>query len=111
MVEHPTQYPWSSYMANARGDENELIVPHEIYMRLGKTNKERQLSYRQLFKTHISEPALQEIREATNKAWVLGNDRFKQQVEVMTARQTAPKGRGGDRRSDEFRNDKQINRV
>ena len=111
MVEHPSQYPWTSYGANAMGDENELVMPHEIYMRLGATDKERKQAYRQLFRTHIGEATLREIREATNKAWVLGNDCFKQQVETMTARQASPKSRGGDRRSNEFRNDKNINRV
>jgi putative transposase len=55
-----------------------------------------------------------EIREATNKSWVLGNDRFKQQIEEMTARQASPKARGGDRRSKEYRNERDdywINRV
>ncbi len=111
MVEHPSQYPWSSYGANVRGDENELVVPHEIYLRLGTTDRERHRAYRQLFKSHIDEAMLQEIREATNKAWVLGNDCFKQQVEAMMIRQVSPKSRGGDRKSDAFCNGKQINRV
>ncbi len=55
------------------------------------------------------EVMLQEIREATNKAWVLGNDCFKQQVEAMTIRQASPKSRGGDRKSKGFRHGKQIN--
>ena len=55
MVKHPTEYPWSSYGINVRGDESELVVPHDIYLRLGATNNERQLAYQQLFKAHIGE--------------------------------------------------------
>jgi len=37
MVKHPTEYPWSSYGVNVRGDKSELVVPHELYLRLGTT--------------------------------------------------------------------------
>jgi putative transposase len=111
MVEHPSQYPWSSYGANARGKESTLVEPHDLYLRLGTTQETRQQTYRELFKLHIREATLMGIREATNKAWVLGNDRFKQEIEAMTTRQVSPKARGGDRRSKEFRDDSKINRV
>lgn len=29
MVEHPAEYPWSSYRANAQGERNVVIMPHE----------------------------------------------------------------------------------
>jgi len=45
---------------------------------------------------------LKEIREATNKAWVLGEGRFIKQIEKQTARRGAPKPRGGDRKSKNF---------
>ena len=104
MVKHPSRYLWSSYGVNAKGKESDLVVPHELYMRLGITDEARQQAYRDLFKVHIGRDRLMEIREATNKAWVLGNDRFKQEIEAMTSRQTSPKARGGDRRSEEYRN-------
>ena len=111
MVEHPSQYPWSSYGVNAKGKTSDSVVPHELYLRLGATNKARRQAYRELFKVHIGSERLMEIREATNKAWVLGNDRFKQEIEAMTERQVSPRARGGDRRSEEYRNGKAINRV
>jgi putative transposase len=43
------------------------------------------------------------IRTATNKAWVLGNDRFKAKVEKILNRQVQQKPRGGDRRSEIFK--------
>jgi putative transposase len=111
MVEHPSQYPWSSYGVNAQGEESDLVVPHELYMRLGATEEDRRSFYRELLKVHIGEGGLEEMREATNKAWVMGDDRFKQQIEKMTERQSSPKAKGGDRRSREYRNGNTINRV
>ena len=100
MVDHPSKYYWSSYRHNALGKEDVLIHTHKLYERLGRTNRERQLAYRLLFRTRVSEKTLNDIREATNKAWLLGNDKFREEIEKLTSRQTQPKARGGDRRSD-----------
>ena len=107
MVAHPSEYPWSSYHRNALGEPNELVTPHPEYRRLGKSDEERQAAYRQLFKSHIPEGVVTDIREATNKAWVLGDDRFKQRIQKQLERRVEPKSRGGDRKSEQFR----INRV
>ncbi|MDO8412451.1 MAG: transposase, partial [Gallionellaceae bacterium] len=107
MVAHPSDYPWSSFHHNALGQPNELVTPHLEYQRLGKTDQERQAAYRQLFKYRISESSLAEIREATNKAWVLGNDRFKQRIQQQLARRVDPVAKGGDRKSEQFK----VNRV
>ena len=95
-VRHPSKYPWSSYHYNARGKEDSLISPQLLYKRLGGSPGERQKAYRQLFRTHLTASAVEEIREATNKSWVLGSDRFKVKIEKLTARQAAPKARDGD---------------
>lgn len=80
-----------------------LVTPHREYQRLGKSDEERQSAYRQLFRAHISEMTLAEIREATNKAWVLGSERFKRRMEKKLDRQTVSSGRGGDRKSAAYR--------
>ena len=103
MVSHPSEYPWSSFRYNALGQPNELIAPHREYRRLGKTDPERQAAYRQLFKHRISEDSITEIREATNKAWVLGTDRFKQRVQQHLDRRVEPNAKGGDRKSEQFK--------
>jgi len=110
MVNHPREYPWSSYHYNALGYEDELVTPHTIYKRLGKSVEARQAGYRSLFKQHIRGHALEELREATNKAWVLGNDQFRAQIETQLNRQVAPKARGGDRRSKAYRDKIDIDR-
>jgi len=99
MVEHASDYPWSSYQGNAVGRPIELLTPHALYRRLGKTAEERQAAYRALFRGRMAERDLAAIREATQKAWVLGDDRFRQRIEARTGRRAAPTGRGGDRKS------------
>lgn len=104
MVEHASEYPWSSYRGNALGKEIQLLTPHAEYLRLGKTPLERLKEYRMLFKARMSEKNIESIRVATNKSWVLGSDSFKQQVELKAGRRASPLGRGGDRKSEKFLN-------
>lgn len=111
MASHPCEYPWSSYRCNALGEDNALLTPHPEYQRLGKTREQRQAAYRQLFKARIADKTLEEIRTATNKAWVLGDDRFKDKLAQLVNRPIAPNARGGDHRSDAFRWQTRFNRV
>jgi len=86
MVDHPSDYPWSSYQKNALGKAIKLITPHPCYQALGTSDKCRRAAYRALFEQHLPDDTLAEIREATNKAWVLGEERFKKQIESQTGR-------------------------
>ncbi len=104
MVNHPSKYPWSSYQFNALGRFDKLVTPHSEYKRLGKVDAERQSEYRQLFRAQIAEVTLEAIREATNKAWVLGSERFKKRVEKKLGRPAESAGHGGDRKSKTYRN-------
>jgi putative transposase len=106
MVQHPSEYPWSSYAMNALGAEDArfLLVPHSEYSGLGKNELAQQAAYRALFKTRINEKTLEEIRESTNKAWVLGSEKFIAHVEKRSGRVAAPRSRGGDRKSEGYLN-------
>ena len=35
LVGHCRDYPWSSYAADAEGQENKLLTPHALYRQLG----------------------------------------------------------------------------
>jgi putative transposase len=59
--------------------------------------------YKSLFEQEIPDYTIKEIRDATNKAWVLGDSRFKQQIEVQTGRRASPQVRGGDRKSEKYK--------
>ena len=111
MVAHPAAYPWSSYRYNALGHVDKLLVPHQEYRRLGKAQEERRSFYRQLFRIRIAEKTLDEIRRSTNKAWVLGDERFKHRMEKQLERRVVPLARGGDHKSDGYRRNAMINRV
>ena len=54
MVQHPGEYRWSSYRANALGEEHEVLTPHPQYLALCIGPPARQKAYRALFNTHIS---------------------------------------------------------
>ncbi|HWQ37265.1 MAG TPA: transposase [Burkholderiales bacterium] len=94
MVEHPGDYPWSSYRGNALGANDSLLSAHELYRRLGRSAEERRSSYRQLFRSQLSNADVEAIREATNKAWALGTKRFQAKVEALSHRRAAPRPRG-----------------
>jgi putative transposase len=51
----------------------------------------------------MDDALVERIRNATNKAWVLGNDAFCARVERLLNRRAAPRPRGGDRRSAAYR--------
>ena len=94
MVEHPADYPWSSYRGNALGAQDSLLTPHELYCRFGRSVEERQSGYRQLFRAQLSNSDIEAIREATNKAWALGNNRFRARIEALAGRRAAPLPKG-----------------
>jgi len=83
MVEHPAQYRWSSYAANAQGIDNAIIQPQELYLSLGKTPEARQAAYRELFATAINTDELDLIRASLHSGTPLGNDCFKQEIESV----------------------------
>jgi len=88
-----------------------LLPTLSIYQALAETPEKRREMYRALFDQQLDETSLKdkEIREATNKAWVLGNAYFKEKTEVRINRQMTPEQKGGDRKSEEYR--QKINRV
>jgi putative transposase len=94
MVAHPGDYPWSSYRANGQGNAEGLIVPHELYQSLGRTDEERQSAYRQLFRAQVAKADVEAIRNATNKGWVLGDCLFGAKVAALTERRAMPLPRG-----------------
>jgi len=56
----------------------------------------------------IPDITLNAIREATNKAWVLGDNNFKRRVEKKLNRQVESSGHGGDRKSGHYQNNQRV---
>ena len=55
--------------------------PHPIYKRLSRTKSERCEVYKALFRAHIDEEDLNDIRTALQTGTPLGNDFFKEKIE------------------------------
>lgn len=103
MVEHPVDYPHSSYGANAQGAPDALVTPHPLYRRLGRDEQACQAAYRQLFRARLSKADLEALRQSTHKGWALGNDRFRARIEALSGRRAAPLPKGRPRKNDKNR--------
>ena len=80
MVKCPEAYKWSSYGANAWGDDS-WLSPHPEYERLGPTMDQRYQAYRDLFARHVCNEDLHLIREAAHYCQPVSDDRFRLQIE------------------------------
>ena len=101
MVSQADDYPWSSYGANALGHSNPLITDHEVYEALGPTTDARQAAYRALFAEGLGEDVVATIRDATQRGWVPGSDRFRRQIEAALKRRVGRPVRGRPRKAEE----------
>ena len=81
MTAGPGQYRWSSYRANAQGKADELITPHALFTALGRSRASRREAYRTLFKAHVEETDLKDIRAAWQTGTPLGHDYFREEIE------------------------------
>ncbi len=86
MVQKPEEYLWSSYHYNAIGKADPLITPHHCYLSLASERGVRCNDYRELFRHHLSEHDIHEIRTCLAANQVLGQGRFKEQVEAALGR-------------------------
>lgn len=94
MVEHPAEYRWSSYRANAQEEVNPLVTTHPLYLALGQEAASRAAAYRELFRYQLDPGLIDEIRRATNGNYALGNEAFATQVAAALGRRAMP-GKSG----------------
>lgn len=94
----PGEYPYSSYASNALGKANPLVTPHPTYMELSVDPEKRCRAYRCLFEDKLDARTLTRVRDMTNACLVLGNDQFKDQIEVMLGRSVRPGKKGRPRK-------------
>jgi putative transposase len=88
IVEHPGDYPWSSYRANATEQSDELIDEHPVFSALAVRPSLRKHAYRELFRHYLDGETIHQIRENLNRELVLGRAEFKDKIERITHRQT-----------------------
>jgi putative transposase len=94
MVQHPGEYPWSSYAANANGKSVPWLTPHGEYLALGSDDEKRQAAYRGLFESELDPEILREIRVSTHGGYAIGNSRFRDDIESALKLRATPRGPG-----------------
>jgi REP-associated tyrosine transposase len=94
IVARPEDCRWSSYAANALGEDNCIISPHDEYVHLGPTLPQRREAYRVLCAAEFSATALERIRNCTQSGPPMGSERFKAQMEQTPRRKVGSEQRG-----------------
>jgi putative transposase len=101
MVEHPAEYPWSSYRVNGQAEDNSLINMHECYIRLGSNTEIRSQHCRRLFTNQLDGDDIHAIRNALEYSIPLGNERFVSQIEEALGQKVGYARRGRPRVRDD----------
>jgi len=94
MVNHPGDYRWSSYRCHALGNPSSIIKDHEIFMRIAPTSDERMYCYRELFRVGLDDRDVHDVRKAAAFSIPLGNNHFKERIEVAPGQSVGYAGRG-----------------
>jgi putative transposase len=97
MVTDPAQYAWSSYQCHALGKVTKMNTPHEEYLALGDSDSKRHNAYQALFRAHVDDELIKDIRLAVNKGLALGGERFKDEIEQLCNRRVRPAKMGRPR--------------
>jgi len=94
IVAQPEHYRWSSYPANALGEDNCIVSPHDEYVNLSQTLSRRREAYRSLFDAELTADELGRIRNCTQSGTPMGSERFKEQIEKTLCRKVGSEKRG-----------------
>ena len=90
MVDHPSNYLWSSYAVNSGTRADPMISGHAEYLALATDARLRGAAYRGLFDQR-REPGLQKaIRDAANGGYPLASEAFKRNVLAPNGFRTEP---------------------
>lgn len=101
MVEHPADYPWSSYHCNALGKSDAAVSPHDCWLLLGKNDDARMSAYRALFREALNQPDIDRIRHSVKTGLPTGNDRFRREIEKALSIRLGQGKRGRPKKSQE----------
>ncbi|TZF82924.1 transposase [Cognatilysobacter lacus] len=86
MVADASEYPWSSFHANALGRPEARVRPHPSWTALGTSDQERRCAYIALVRAGISDDEQAALNRCTaqQKAW--GGERFRKEIEALVGR-------------------------
>jgi putative transposase len=94
MVGAARDHTWSSHRANAFGEPDRLVTPHECYQALGRSARMRQAAYRTMFENDLPRETIETLRDATQRGWVPGREAFRDQIAAALGRKVTPPVRG-----------------
>jgi len=103
MVMSPADYRWSSYHHNALGKKDTLITPHALYRCWDDDGEQCRQRYKSLFTGYFDQGILADLRTGTETGSVIGNKRFREQIQQALNRRVEKYSHGGDRKSERFR--------
>ena len=99
MVKRPEEWEWSSYACNGYGKDDPLIKPHPLYLAIHKDKKKRINYYRGGFRQVLGASLIDDLRSAVQTGTPLGNDKFKEEVELLLGVKTGYARRGRPKKS------------
>jgi len=77
LLDHSRTYKWSSYCVNAEVRKIIHLTPYEQYLAISRYEVDRRRKeYRAFFKVHVDQKIDDQIREASNGNFLLGNSCF-----------------------------------
>ena len=94
MVNHPIEYPWSSYATNATGKSLPWLTPHGEYLGLASDGDKRQAAYRGLFESELDQQLLRAIRVSTHGGYAIGSSRFREEIKCALKLRATARGPG-----------------
>jgi len=101
MVEHPTDYCWSSYQGNAMGQSDKILTQHAAYLALDANPEGVSRVYRGLVDQSLSSEHVMEVRSCVQTGTPLGNELFRDEVERTLQRKVGQAVRGRPRKGPE----------
>jgi putative transposase len=105
MCVRPEDHRWSSYRGNALGRRDTLLTPHPVYHALGRSVAARRDAYRSLFDEILAAEIVATLRDATQRGWVPGSERFRAEIAQALARKVDQPMRGRPRKRREERDE------
>jgi putative transposase len=86
---------WSIFRHNALGESDMLLREHPVYEEPGPTREARCKAYRPLFEDRLDEEHVASIRDATQRGWIPGSERFRSRIAAMHGRRAVEAPRRG----------------
>ena len=94
IVQAPADYPWSSHRHYIGVAADRLVTPHALFWGLGNTPFAREQAYGELVAAGLSPAVRQQLVDATNKGWGLGDKQHLETLEREGGRRASPRSPG-----------------